>query len=191
MTKTEIEGMKVHSNYDISDSLFNSIFQMDESYLQFCKYNEFFNNTSPIVITASSIYVQEGATVNFTLNKMDEAIYVPFLDFTHYSKVIADCPIQYISNQGNLDKQFQRDDKLNYSVSFSNNDMIKVSNNDLLHCSWDSHSAFSTTRPALVNKDLQRTTIVMIHINTFVYVISTNQKIAITQILDHPTQVKI
>ena len=27
-----------------------------------------------------------------------------------------------------------------------------ISNNDMMHCSWDSISAFSTTRPALVNK---------------------------------------
>ena len=152
MTKTEIEQMKVNSNHDISDGSFGSIFEMEESCLQFCKYNEFFNNTSPIVILALSIYVQEGATVNFTLNEMKVAIFVPFLIYIGYSKNIAPCPIQYISNQGNLDKQFQRDDKLNYSVSFNNNDMIKVSNNNLMHCSWDSHSAFSTSRPALVNK---------------------------------------
>ena len=30
--------------------------------------------------------------------------------------------------------------------------MLMISNNDMMHCSWDSISAFSTTRPALVNK---------------------------------------
>ena len=152
MTKTEIKQMKISSNYDINNIFFKSIFEMKESCLQFCKYNEFFNNTSPTVIIALSINVQEGATVNFTLNIMDEAIFVPSLPYTYHSKVIADCPIQYISNQGNLDKKFQRDDKLNFSVSFNNNNMLQVSNSDLMHCSWDSHSAFSTTRPALVNK---------------------------------------
>ena len=154
MTKADIEQMKVNSNYDISDTTYDSIFEMEESYLQFCKYNEFFNNTSPVGITALSIHVQKDATVNFTLNKMKVAILVLSLAQIIQSKIIADCSIQYISNQGNLDKPFQTDDhdKLNYSVIFSNNDVIKISNNDLMHCSWDSHSAFSTTRPALVNK---------------------------------------
>ena len=83
---------------------------------------------------------------------MKMAIFVISLAYIYHSKVTVACPIQYISNQGNLDKQFQRDESLNYSVSFSNNNMNTVSNNDLMHCSWDSHSAFSTTRPALVNK---------------------------------------
>ena len=151
-TKIDSQQMKVNSNY-INPILYSfSIFEMDESYLQFGKYNEFYNNTSPTGINALSIHVQEGAAINFTANTMAMAFFVSSLASIYQSKVIAHCFIQYISKKGNLDNQFQSGDKLNYYVSFSNNNMKKVSNIDLMHCSWDSHSAFSTTRPTLVNK---------------------------------------
>ena len=52
------------------------------------------------------------------------------------------CPIQY--NKGNLDKEFQREDKcITYSVITNDNEMMAVSNIDVMDCSWDSHLAFS------------------------------------------------
>ena len=156
-TNIEIQQMKVISNYIYDRYGFRqisySIFHMKSSYIQFDKYNEFFNNTSPTGINVLSIYVQENATINFTLNTMTPAIYVPPSMYSTDTKVIVQCPIQYISKKGNLDKQFKTGDKLNYFVSFHNNSISAVSNVDMMHCSWDYlYSAFITTRASLVNK---------------------------------------
>ena len=69
-------------------------------------------------------------------------------------KFIDSCPFQYVSIKGNLDKEFQQGDNLNYSIIFNNNIMSGISNTDTMHCSWDSDSAFLTSRPALVNKKI-------------------------------------
>ena len=66
MTKTEIEQIKVISNYGYHK--YTSFFDAEDSYLQFDGYNEFFNNTLTTATEALSIYVQEGIALNFTLN---------------------------------------------------------------------------------------------------------------------------
>ena len=151
-TKTEIEQVKVVSNHGYHK--YTNFFDAEDSYLQFDGYNEFFNNTLTTATEALSIYVQEGAALNFTLNTINFSFftYISSLKYHYLSKIIPPCPIQYVSEKGNLDKEFQGSDRLNYSIIFNNNNISLISNNDMMHCSWDSISAFSTTRPALVNK---------------------------------------
>ena len=159
LTKTEIEQVKVISNFGYtnntySNNTYSSFFEEENSYLQFENYNEFFNNTlTEVIITLMSIHVQEGAAINFTLNTFIIGFHMA-LDspYVPQSFDIMSCPIQYISKKGNLDKEFQRGDKLNYSIIFKDNNISIISNHNMMHCTWDSNSAFSTTRPALVNK---------------------------------------
>ena len=146
-TKIEIELVNITSNVkSITYPL--SIFTIAKGSLQFKSYNEIFNNTVAICMDGL-VQVQENTVLNISFNTFKYAVFrLPDYEFPH----IKPCPIQYISKKGNLDEEFQRGDKLNYSIIFKDNDMISLSNNDMTHCSWDSPSAFSTTRPALVNK---------------------------------------
>ena len=141
--KTEIEQITAISNVGVdSDS---SIFNAEESYLQFGNYNEIFNNTltDSEIITASLIHIQENTVINVTLNTVFAFMYSFIIGFQ------ITCPIQYISRNGNLDQEFQRGDKLNYSLIFHNNNMSWISNRHMIHCTWISNSAFLTTRPIL------------------------------------------
>ena len=76
-------------------------------------------------------------------------------DYIIYSKQFVEleiCPIQYISNRGNLDNEFQSGQKLNYSVIAQMNNMTEISTSNLIHCEWDSTSAFATSCPLHVNQ---------------------------------------
>ena len=119
----------------------------EDSYLQFSGYNEISNNTVNAAITKLSVHIEEETVINFISNTVKYAIkskmHIKFMDA---------CPIQYFSKKRNLDEEFQRGDKLNYSIIFNNNNISSISNNDMVHCRWDSYSAFSTSRPALVNR---------------------------------------
>jgi len=144
--KFEIEQIRVTSNIGFDTDSY--ILYAEESYLQFNSYNEIFNNTLTAVIIALSLHVQEDTVINITLNTGSAFIYC-YPQSTFYLSLT--CPIQYVSIKGNLDKEFQRGDKLNYSLIFHSNDML-ISNHPIVHCIWNANSAFATTRPALVNK---------------------------------------
>ena len=146
MIKFEIEQIRVTSNIGFDAG--SNILDAEESYLQFNSYNEIFNNTLTTVIMALSLHVQEDTVINITLNTGSAFIYC-YPPSPFYPSLT--CPIQYISIKGNLDKEFQRGDKLNYSLIFHSNDML-ISNHPIVHCIWNANSAFATTRPALVNK---------------------------------------
>ena len=151
-TKAEIDQIKFISNTG-SFEVDSSIIAAEDSYLQFSGYNEFTNNTVNVAIIALSVHVQENTVINFIFNTfnyiIDRAI---FKSRMQWPKVLDICPIQYVSKKGNLDKEFQRGDKLNYSIIVSNNNISSIFHNDIMHCSWDSHSAFSTSTPVLVNR---------------------------------------
>ena len=151
-TKTEIDQIKVTSNTG-SFAVDSSIIESEESYLQFSGYNEFSNNTVNVAIIALSVHVQENTVINFIFNTFNYIIDKTIFKLKMQSPEVLDiCPIQYISKKGNLDKEFQRGDKLNYSIIISNNNILEIFHSDMMRCSWGSHSAFSTSRPALVNR---------------------------------------
>ena len=153
-TKVEIDQVKVISNVGANNYCYtSSIFKAGINYLQFQNYNEFFNNTVDIVTAAVSLHVQENSILNFTLNIIFfNVIHTESTDALYLLTVLELCPIQYVNKKGNMDKEFQRGDTMNYSIIFNTNNMTAISNTAMMHCTWDSHSAFSTTRPALVNK---------------------------------------
>ena len=145
--KAVIDQIKVTSNNGLFEADTSNIFTGEDSYLQFNGYNEISNNTVNVAITQLLVHLQEDTVINFIFNTVKYAIkpkiHMMFMDA---------CPIQYFSKKRNLDEEFQRGDKLNYSIIFNNNNMSAISNNDIMHCRWDSYSAFSISRPALVNR---------------------------------------
>ena len=154
MTKVEIDQVKVISNTGTFDHCYDSvIFTAQESYLEFNGYNSFFNNTVSVAIHALSAHIQKESVLNFTFNTFQYVIFKTstFPNIFHLN-ALEPCPIQYVNKMGNLDKEFQRGDKLNYSVIINDNFTIAVSISDIVHCTWDSYSAFIDTRPALVHK---------------------------------------
>ena len=112
----------------VSNIGYSNIMEADRSYLQFNSYNEISNNTVFVAINAVSVHVQEHTIIILTSNTFKLGF-----DTTTSTIILGEmiffevCPIQYVSNKGNLDKQFQRGDKLNYSIIFSNNNTYVIS----------------------------------------------------------------
>ena len=126
----------------------NDIIEAPNSYIKYNEYNEISNNFVNYVIAALAIHINENSILNISFN---------FLQFhwIMYSLQYADlevCSIQYISERGNLDSEFQSGQTLNYSVIIYMNNMSEISNSNLKHCEWDSTSAFLTSRPLHVNQ---------------------------------------
>ena len=120
------------------------------SYVQFSGYNEFSYNNAFLAISTSALYIQENTILNFTLNAFYTFIYndQPAIDD------IDMCIIQYISERGILDNEFQQGKKLNYSMVLIKN---RVKSTELLchylmHCAWDSSSVFIRSYPLQVNQ---------------------------------------
>ena len=127
-----------------------SIITATNSYVQFSGYNEFSCNNAFTAISGSIIHVQENTVLNFTLN----TFYTVISTDQQVTDVIHTCVFQYTSKAGNLDKEFQQGQKLNYSIVFVKN---TVNSNEILiyysmHCAWDSSSAFISSIPLQVNQ---------------------------------------
>ena len=121
--------------------------------MKFVKYNEISNNFADSTIRAPTIHICENSTLNLSANTLSHNVEI--LHRLKNSKEIETCAIRYISERGNLDKEFQMGQKLNYSIIHNNvNDMyvLFISSIDLNHCEWDSTSAFLTSSPHNVNQ---------------------------------------
>ena len=126
------------------------------SYVQFSGYNEISFNVAFMVILCPAIYLQENTVLDISQNT--------FSAFIHIDQSVKDeirkCAIQYISDRGNLDNEFQQGQKLNYSIVFSNNSIRdtevlcddKVLCDGLMHCTWDESSVFQSSIPLQVNQ---------------------------------------
>ena len=135
----------------ISNTSCRSIIIAQEGYLIFSNYNQFINNyVNYAAISAQVIFVQENSTLQFTLNTFKSPALSAHKQYK-FTDIIKRCTIQYISNRGNLDEEFQAGRKLNYSILFTNNSMTALTNAKSSHCSWDLSSAFQTSRPINVN----------------------------------------
>ena len=128
---------------------YNSIIHALNSYIKYNKYNEISNNSANYVIEAMAIHINENSILNISFNFLQFHCIIYSLQ---YYDVLEVCAIQYISERGNLDNEFQSGQKLNYSVIVHMNNMSEISNNNLRHCEWDSTSAFLTSSPLHVNK---------------------------------------
>ena len=146
-----IENVKFILNTcnEISSDI-GSIIVAKSSYVQFSGYNEFSYNSAYLAIASSVVHLQEDSVLNFTSNTFDTIIYTdqPAIDDINM------CAIQYISKRGNLDYEFQQGHKLNYNIIFTNNSInyVEISSYDLMHCAWDSSSAFVNSIPFQVNQ---------------------------------------
>ena len=152
-----------HINLHIQNVIFTSILfdnqtseiiEIRHSYLEFNGYNEFSNNIALAAIFSSVIYIQENTILNFTLNEFLSIINPDNQEIDN----IRMCAIQYISDRGNLDNEFQLGQELNYSIVLFRNiklEMIisSIFHNFLIHCTWDSSSAFVSSIPFYVNQN--------------------------------------
>ena len=119
-----------------------------KSYVQFNKYNEISKNSANFVIEGLAIHITENSKLNISFNDLTSHCVIS-------SKELADfeiCAIQYVSERGNLDKEFRTGQKLNYSIIITSKYMSEISNNNFKHCKWDSTSAFLTSSPLHVNQ---------------------------------------
>ena len=126
------------------------IIKAEYSYLKYKSYNEISKNIAHSIIMSLSIHVCENSILNFSLNTLNfnVEIYTLLND-----DEIDTCAIQYISERGNLDGEFQMGQKLNYSIIHNNNNNMRtISDTNIYHCEWDSTSAFWTSSPLYVNK---------------------------------------
>ena len=145
-----VEQMKMYlEEVVINNIVSNPIIDAMQGYLIFINYNEISNSCAFQAIEATRIHLNENATLNFTANKL-----LSYVFYNHYYQPdkIAPCIVQYTSDRGSLDKQYEMGQHLNYSVLFINNTMFKLTNTNLKHCSWDSNLAFLTTRPLSIHK---------------------------------------
>ena len=127
-----------------------SIIEAAYSCVEFNGYNDFSNNSALSAIKCSVVYLQENTTLNFSFNKFASVI-VTKLEQSSEIDDIKVCPVQYISKRGNLDKEFQLGQKLNYSIVLYKNINIFSATN-LIHCAWDSSSAFVSSIPLYVHQ---------------------------------------
>ena len=146
------ENSKIINNTVLGENFrfYYNIIHAQDSYIKYNKYNEISNNSANyiFVIRALTIHINENSILNISFN---------FLQFhcIIYSLQDAElevCAIQYISERGNLDSEFQSGQTLNYSVIVYKNNVSEISNSDLKHCEWDSTSAFLTSSPLHVNQ---------------------------------------
>ena len=151
-----LENVKIINNSITGYPNNYNIIKAENSYLKYKSYNEISKNTARGTIKGSSIHMCENSILNFSSNTLDDNVEIFFLQETFSLQndgEIGTCAIQYISERGNLDKEFQMGQNLNYSIIHNNNNNeCEISNTDLYHCEWDSTSAFWTSSPLYVNQ---------------------------------------
>ena len=129
----------------------NTVFGIINAYnITFHKYNEFSKNSVfyAIMTWGWAIYISENSTLQVTSNNLR----FEFVYSIQTVREIEMCTIQYTSERGNLDQQFQTKKNINYSIIFDGNNMKEISNVNLEHCEWDPTSAFTTSSPLHVNR---------------------------------------
>ena len=127
---------------------YNNIIEARNSYIKYNKYNEISNNFANYVIEALAIHINENSILNISFNFLRFHCIIYSIQFAELEV----CAIQYISERGNLDSEFQSGQTLNYSVIVYMNNMSEISKSNLKHCEWDSTSAFLTSSPIHVNQ---------------------------------------
>ena len=128
-----------------------SIIKAQFSNITYNKFNEITNNSVNYVIEVLAIHINENSVLNISFNMITSHCVITYNNHGYHFET---CAIQYISERGNLDKEFQMGQRLNYTIIINSNNMSKISNNNLKHCRWDASSAFLTSSPLLVNQKL-------------------------------------
>ena len=149
-----VGGMNMHLNGLIVSNnpgtvLYGGIIDAIDSYVLLSNYNEISYNVAYCAIQAGKIHLLE----NTTLNVSNNVFYTVFNNLHHSRSKMEDCFIQYRSDHGNLDTQFQLGHNINYSILFIKNKIFSnITNASLMHCSWDMDAAFMTSNPIRVNQ---------------------------------------
>ena len=146
------ENVKIINNSFLGNIFFVKnyiIINAINSYLKYKSYNEFSKNTARVTIMGSAIHMCENSILNFSSNTLHYNVEIYTLP---NEDKIDTCAVQYISERGNLDKEFQMGQALNYSIIHNNNNNKFGIFNDMYHCEWDSTSAFWTSSPLYVNQ---------------------------------------
>ena len=110
------ENVKIINNSFLGNIFFVKnyiIINAINSYLKYKSYNEFSKNTARVTIMGSAIHMCENSILNFSSNTLHYNVEIYTLP---NEDKIDTCAIQYISERGNLDKEFQMGQALNYSI---------------------------------------------------------------------------
>ena len=144
------ENSKIINNTILGETFqyYYNIIQAGDSYIKCNKYNEISNNSANYVITTLAIHINENSILNISFNVLQFHCII----YSLQNAELEVCAIQYISERGNLDSEFQSGQTLNYSVIVYMNNVSEISNSNLKHCEWDSTSAFLTSSPLHVNQ---------------------------------------
>ena len=129
----------------------NGFIKAKDSYVQFSGYNEVYKNHHlKFIVESPAIYILEHAELRITSNQLLYSFLHPIL---LESDQIEMCVVQYISERGNLDKEFQMGQRLNYTIIYTRNYMPKIPPRSWMHCSWGPNTAFLTSKPLDVNQN--------------------------------------
>jgi len=140
-------------NIHMGSSFLSSMIHVYQTSVTFSGYVEISNVSTSYALKAPIMYVEENSVINFTSNNFFQGLmFSKELSLKVDTLKIRECPIQYMSNRGNLDMKFQMGQKLNFTIVIKRNYIRVLFNVDLIHCSWDPSSTFFTSRPSVVNQ---------------------------------------
>lgn len=129
-----------------------SIFEIINAKVYLDGYIEISNCTAVSIIhsyTDTNLFINEGTLLNITNNKING---IMFDTKKIFPRLDHPCFIQYISDRS-LDKEFQKGNKLNYSVILSGNIAEMIYHLDrTIYCKWLPVAAFHEVEPKTVNE---------------------------------------
>ena len=134
---------------------------LEEGRLIIHKYCEISESQALTAFSAHKIILKEVVVLNFTSNNLNDVFisgHISDMTTTVRSSIKNDpnifkeCVIQYTSKQGNLDKNFEVGDTLNYSIIVQSNHITQFDDDKMAHCGWENGSAFFSSIPLHVMK---------------------------------------
>jgi len=147
-----LENVKIINNTVFGSSpsyANNNIILAELSYIRYKNYNQVSKNSADFTIKTWTIHICENSILIFSSNSLTYGAEI----YSLQNSELDICVVQYISDRGNLVREFQMGRKLNYSIIHNNkNKLHTISNIDLNHCEWESTSAFLTSSPLHVNQ---------------------------------------
>ena len=138
----------------------DSIIVVERVYVIFHGHVEFLNNSAVSLLSKfefGSIRFKENVLLNISNNKFYEEIFtisytIELYDHTILQESYPMCFIQYISDDGNLDRKFAAGEPIDFSIIIHKTEARSLANLHTTHCRWQPDSAFNTTSPLFVNQ---------------------------------------
>ena len=163
-TMVHFEGPNFLSYIESSSENSEIISITGQGFLQFESYFEISYSAVETVFNTSCVYIKEYSILNFTANTIDTLIWNDSEE--HFSfdpvsilvspKILMPCIFQYTSSRGNLDIEFNANEKLNYFILLSSNSIRRLSHYKygIVHCGWERDSAYTRSNPRFVNQKI-------------------------------------